>query len=127
MPKVQVKRIKEKALKIQNAWNEGAPDVIEFRNTKKADFDARIAQGQALDDEIEALRAQISMKEDQRDNVYSLVEDDCVDIRKGVEGHKDFGDDSPLYGSMGFVRKSERKSGLTFKTKDGAGEDGEDT
>jgi hypothetical protein len=126
MAKVQVKRIKEKALKIQNAWNEGAPDVTEFRNTKKADYDARIALGQSLDDDIEALRAQVSMKEDQRDNVYSLLDDDNVDVGKGVVGHKDYGDDSPLYGSMGFVRKSERQSGLTHKTKDGGSDEGED-
>lgn len=30
---------------------------------------------------------------------------------------KAFGDDSPLYGAMGFVRKSECASGLTRKTK----------
>ena len=28
-----------------------------------------------------------------------------------------YGDDSPLYGAMGFVRKSEKKSGLTRKKK----------
>jgi hypothetical protein len=126
MAKVKVKQIKEKSLKIQNAWNEGAPDVTEFRETKKSEYDARIAAGQAVEDEIEALKAQISMKEDQRDNIYSLLGDDNVDIRKGVEGHKDYGDDSPLYGSMGFARKSERKSGLTHKPKNGGSEDDKD-
>ena len=35
----------------------------------------------------------------------------------GVAGNPDFGNDSPLYGAMGFVRKSEKKSGLTRKRK----------
>lgn len=35
----------------------------------------------------------------------------------GVAGNADYADDSPLYGAMGFVRKSERKSGLTKKKK----------
>ena len=117
MAKVQIKRIKEKGLRILNAWLEGASNVLEFRNTKKADFEARIAEAQALEDEAADLRAQASIKDDQRDAIYKQLEADAVDIRKGVEGHKDYGDDSPLYGLMGFVRKSERKSGLTRKTK----------
>jgi hypothetical protein len=126
MPQVKFKKIKAKALKIQNAWNEGAPAVTEFRNTKKADFDARIAAGQAVEDEIEDLRTQLSMKEDERDDIYMALDDDNVDIGKGVVGHKDFGDDSELYGAMDFVRKSERKSGLTRRTKNDDNEDDED-
>ena len=122
MSKVQVKRIKEKALIIQNAWNEGARDVLEFRNTTKADFDAKIAAGQAVEDEIEDLRTRISMKEDERDDIYAGIGEANVDIGKGVAGHKDYGDDSELYGAMDFVRKSERRSGLTHKTKNTANE-----
>jgi hypothetical protein len=117
MPKVQVKRARAKVLQIQNAWNEGAPEVTEFRNTVKATFDADIAAAQAVDEEIANLKAQTKMKEDERDDRYAKLEADGVDIGKGVVGHKNYGDDSPLYGAMGFVRKSERKSGLTRKTK----------
>ena len=126
MPKVQIKRIKEKVLRILNAWLEGATAVIEFRSTKRADFEARIVQAQVLEDEAADLRAQASLKDDQRDAIYRQLEADAVDIREGVEGHKDYGDDSPLYGLMGFVRKSERKSGLTHKKKAGKPEKDED-
>ena len=37
--------------------------------------------------------------------------------RARVASNPDYGNDSPLYGSMGFVRKSEKKSGLTRKKK----------
>lgn len=117
MPVVAIKRIKEKVLRILNAWLEGAPTVTEFRNTKRADFEARIAEAQALEDKAADLETQLSMTRDQIADIYSRLDDDAVDIRKGVEGHKDFGDDSPLIGSMGFVRKSERKTGLTRKKK----------
>ena len=117
MSKISFKKIKERVLKILNAWLEGASTVIEFKNTKRVDFEARIAQAQAIEDEIADLRTRLSLKEDKRDDIYAQLDDDAVDIRKGVEGHKDFGDDSPLYGSMGFVRKSERKTGLMRKTK----------
>jgi hypothetical protein len=36
---------------------------------------------------------------------------------ENVAGVPDYDDDSPLYGAMGFVRKSERASGLTRKKK----------
>ena len=118
MPKVQVKRIKERALRIQNAWNEGAPDVTEFRNTKKTDYDADIAAGQASEDRIADLKAQTSMEEDNRDTIYTRVGASSVDIHLGIKGHKDFGDDHPIIGAMGLVRKSERDSGLTRGKKE---------
>lgn len=40
-----------------------------------------------------------------------------VNVGNGVRGDAAYGDDSLLYGAMEFVRKSERKSGLTRKTK----------
>ena len=117
MPKVAAKRIREKATQMKNAWNEGAPAVTEFRNTTKDGFEADLAAAQVVDNEIDELKAQTRMKEDLRDNLYAKIGGSMVDVRKGVEGHKDYGDDSPLYGAMGFVRKSERKSGLTRKIK----------
>lgn len=114
---VKIKQIKEKALRIKTAWEEGAPDVTEFRNTKKSDFDAAIAEGQASENRIAQLKAELSLEEVNCDTIYTQINAYNVDIRKGVEGHKDYGDDSPLIGTMGFVRKSERDSGLTRDTK----------
>ena len=36
-------------------------------------------------------------------------------VVRGVQGHPDHGEDGPLYAGMGFVRSSERSSGLTRK------------
>ena len=127
MEKIQVKRIRERILRIQNAWNEGAAPVTEFRNTVKTNLDADIAAARAIDDEIDDLKAQLAMKEDERDMKYMKLDTAAVDVRKGVEGSKDFGDDSALYGAMGFVRKSERKTGLTRKTKTNGNDGGETT
>lgn len=124
MAKIQVKRIKEKVLKMQNAWDEGAPNITEFRNTTKKDFDDDIAAGQVSEDRIADLKAQIALEEDKRDAIYSKLGESAVDVRKGVEGHKDFGEDSPLLGTMGFIRKSDRASGLTRGKKPKDGGDG---
>ena len=124
MAKVAIKKIKEKVLKMQNAWNEGAAQITEFRNTAKKAFDADIAAGQASEDRIADLKAQIALEEDNRDTIYSKLGDSAVDVRKGVEGHKEFGEDSPLLGTMGFIRKSDRASGLTRGKKPKNGGDG---
>ena len=46
-----------------------------------------------------------------------LVGDKRSKVGQGVAGSLDYGDDSSLYEAMGFVRKSEKKSGLTRKKK----------
>jgi len=125
MSKVKVKQIKERALQIQNAWNEGAPHITEFRNTKKADYDADIAAGQASEDRIADLKAQTSMEEDNRDTIYTRINGSNVDVHLGIKGHKDFGDDHPIIGAMGLIRKSERDSGLTRGKKDKGNNDDE--
>ena len=45
------------------------------------------------------------------------MDDTIVDVGNGVRGSKDYGDDSPLYVAMGFVRKLDCASDLTRKTK----------
>ena len=57
------------------------------------------------------------MKSDVRDDKYAALNDKRTKVGQGVAGNPDFGDDGPLYGAMGFGRKSEKKSGLTGKKK----------
>lgn len=117
--KVKVKQIREKALKIQNGWNEGAAATTKFGKVAKADYDAAIAEGKAADDDVDDLRARLTIAEDTRDDKYVIVKGMNVDVRAGVAGHEDYGDDHPVYEAMSFVRKSEKASGLTRKKKDG--------
>ena len=74
---------------------------------KRTGFDAEIAD----------LEAELKMKRDVRDDKYVALNDKRSKVGLGVAGNPDFGNDSPLYGAMGFVRKSEKKSGLTRKKK----------
>ena len=57
------------------------------------------------------------MKIDERDDSYVALNDKRSKVGQGVAGSSAYGDDSPLYGAMGFVRKSDKKSGLTRKKK----------
>jgi len=46
---------------------------------------------------------------------YVALDQKRSKVGRGVAGSASCGNDSPLYGAMGFVRKSEKKSGLTRK------------
>lgn len=116
MANVNVKRVKEQCGVMYDAWFEGAKSV-DFNGISIGTFKAEIDAGDAADDEIEMIEAQLKLKREARDDMYAALDEKRSKVGQGVAGNPDFGNDSPLYGAMGFVRKSERKSGLTKKTK----------
>lgn len=63
------------------------------------------------------LKAELKMKSDVRDAKYKALDHQRSKVGLGVAGSPDNGNDSPLYGAMGFVHKSEKKSGLTRKKR----------
>jgi hypothetical protein len=66
---------------------------------------------------IADLEAELKMKRDVRDCKYIALNEKRSKVGLGVDGSAAYGNDSPLYGAMGFVRKSDRASGLTRKAK----------
>jgi hypothetical protein len=116
MPRINVKNIKTRVNRINDAWTEGALSV-EFSGIKQTDFQQDITSAAAIESDIADLETQIQMKKDERDQKYSKLQTDSVRVSDGVKGDKNFGSDSPVYGAMGFVIKSQRASGLTRKKK----------
>lgn len=114
MAAINIKMLKEKVEKMLSAWFEGARDV-KFMNISREDLAAKNTAAESLEGEINELRALTKMKEDELANMYLDINNTTVSVRNGVSGDPNFGDDSVLYGAMGFVRKSERRSGLTRK------------
>ena len=106
----------EKLSKLVQAWKDLAPDKLfggmslaDFQNKVQPSFDARVALGTAEVQLVDALtRRQTSDLESQR--LVQLV----VNSIKGDPG---LGDDSALYEAAGYVRRSERKSGLRRGSK----------
>ena len=76
-----------------------------------------IDSGATAEGELRDLLTLADAKRSEIDTIYSDANDMSVKVVNGVVGDPAYGDDSPLYGAMGFVRKSERKSGLTKKKK----------
>ncbi|MGB4989624.1 MAG: hypothetical protein WBO10_10345 [Pyrinomonadaceae bacterium] len=116
MAKVDNKSTKEKCNVMNDAWVEGAK-TVDFNGISQAAFSSDITACAALDAELADLEAEMKMKRDVRDDSYAALNDKRTKVGQGVVGNPAYGDDSPLYGAMGFVRKSEKKSGLTRKTK----------
>lgn len=117
MPKkVNKTAIKARAVKMDDAWKEGAP-TVEFMDIAQTVLNGMITNVETKEQTLDDLRAQVKMLEEEISDDYAELDDTIVNVGNGVRGSKAYGDDSPLYGAMGFIRKSERASGLTRKTK----------
>lgn len=108
------KRIRERVTQMNDAWAGGAPDAV-FGGISQPQFDTKIKAADAADKEIDDLEAALSLKKQSREGLYADLYEDSVKILAGLKGDHRFGDDHPLVDAMGFVRDSERKSGLTRK------------
>lgn len=101
---------------ISDAWEKLAPakkfaemTLAEFKAKVQPSFDARTA--------IDALDTQMLKAIDDRDDADKVSVPAAQLVVNSVKGDPAYGDDSALYEAMGYVRKSERKSGLTKAKK----------
>jgi len=108
------KEIRDRVTRMNTAWAQGAP-TITFRKITQAGFQADINAVAAEEQELADMEAQAQMKRTSIENKYKKLGEDSNNIREGVEGHEDFGPDHAMIEAMGFVRASDRKSGLTRK------------
>ena len=69
------------------------------------------ASRQRLRELYHQITQELIVRDTEDDKALEIIEV----IVEGVIGHEDFGKDSALYEALGFVRKSQRKSGLTRK------------
>lgn len=108
------KQIETDTNKITTAWTTLAPDasfggltLAQYKTKVKPSLDARA--------QIETLNHQLTAATDARDDADAATQAVNQKVVKGVAGDVNYGDDSDLYEAMGYVRKSERKSGLSRK------------
>lgn len=76
--------------------------MANFNGIKQTDFQSDIAAA-ADDAAIADLEAELDMKRDVRDDKYKALDQQRSKVGLGVAGSPDYGNDSPLYGAMGFV------------------------
>jgi len=100
--------------RVLNAWETGAPEAT-FGGMTLEQFKQLVKPATDSRSKVEALLAEAVLEKKQLvDNAKS----GAAVAKRAVNGllaHPDFGYDSPLYTVMGYVRQSDRKSGLTRK------------
>jgi hypothetical protein len=113
-------RLKDKVIDriedIRAAWRALAPDS-KFAGMTLEEFEAAVKPPETLRAEIKALEKQLEGKKTARsdaDKAAGAILELVIDSLRGTPG---FGRDSDLYRACGYVRKSERKSGLIRRPK----------
>lgn len=106
----------EKIAAVLQAWKDLRPDKS-FAGMTLAQFTAKVQPSLDARAQIDTLNNQLTAAADQRDDadVESLKQ--VLLVVNAVKGDPAEGEDGELYEAMGYVRKSERKSGLTQKAK----------
>ena len=106
----------EKLSKLVAAWQEHGPDKLfggmtlaEFKTKVQPSFDAR--------DAIAAADRQMKDAQNRRTDSDVVTQRLVQLVINSIKGDPTVGDDSSLYEAAGYVRKSERKSGLRRGSK----------
>ena len=111
------KKNEETIQRALNALRSLAPDK-KFNNKSLADLETQAAKSMATRQRLIEIKneeaEQIALREAEDAKTLKMIEQ----IVAGIIGDDDYGDDSALYELFGFVRKSQRKSGLTRAKKD---------
>lgn len=120
MPKTTPKANQEKMQRMTNAWETLAPaksfggmTLAQFKTAAQPAIDAR--------EQIDDLEDQLTGAINAREEADSTFAGKAQQVVNGVLADPTEGPDSALYEAMGYTRKSERRSGLTRKGRQGPG------
>lgn len=103
---------KDRIQRFRVAWRELAADES-FGGMTLAQFEAATEPPLALRADIESLEKQLQGKKTSRSNADREAMELLDMVVNSVKGTPGFGPDSPLYRALGYIRKSERRSGLS--------------
>jgi hypothetical protein len=110
MSKYNNTALTRKRAQFLSSWEEYAQNksfagmtLAEFETKSQAPFDVRKDLGDA--------RTKVRGLILKRDKADDTLNEDLILIAHAIRADKDFGEDCPLYRSLGFVPKSERKTG----------------
>jgi hypothetical protein len=106
------KRVEEKIDKIISAWETHAPEKS-FGGMTLAQFKAKVKASYDLRERIVMLEQQLKGEKSTRADADKVSMAAAQAVVNGVKGDPTEGPDSALYEGFGYVRDSERDSGLT--------------
>lgn len=119
----QPKSTLDKLNSVISGWETLAPDKS-FGGMTLAQFKAAVKRSFDTREELRVLESQTQAKQIERDDADAESLRRVQLVVNGVIGDPEEGPDSDIYAAFGYTRKSERKTGLTRKKRNGGGDGG---
>lgn len=110
MPKQSNNTVSQRRAQFIASWREFAPAAT-FANLTLAQFEVESQKPLDVRSRMKALQTQLKGMKIERDQADEVLGEVFVSVANSIRGNPDFGLNSPLYRSLGFVPKSERKRG----------------
>jgi len=104
-------QVADKITRTTEAWEEHALDA-KFAEMTLDQFKAKVKPSLDCREKIANLRRQLETAIKKRQECDAASTDVCAKVVNAVRGDIGYGEDSALYKALGYVPKSERKSGL---------------
>lgn len=102
--------------RVETGWKQNAGDD-QFAEMTAAEYGIEIEKSREVRRQIEATQSQLDELTSRIDIIDKANLELTELVVNGVRSSRKHGSDSPLLSSMGYVRKSERKTGKTNRTK----------
>jgi len=109
--------IEKQLLDVLAGWEEHAPQA-QFSELSLAQYKTKVKPSLEARDRIRTLERQLDAERIIRDNADVISVQTTLNVVNSVKGDPACGEDSAVYASFGYVRKSDRKSGLTRGSAD---------
>jgi prophage DNA circulation protein len=111
MANANTKTVLQRREKFLTAWREHAPDAT-FAETSLAEFEAQTNNLDLVIQQMKAAQSKLDGFMLDRDKAVHELNEKMLLIAHGIRGTPQYGEDCSLYRALGFVPKSERKTGL---------------
>jgi hypothetical protein len=108
MPRITTTTVSQRREQIIASWREFAPDAT-FANLTLAQFEVESQKALDVRSRMAALQTQLKGLMIERDLADETQAELFVSVSNSIRGNPEFGLNSPLYRSLGFVPKMERK------------------
>ena len=116
----RIKGLEEKLQRMSDAWRTLTPEKS-FGGMTLTQFEAACAPSIETRAEIAELQDKTTQAMARRDAADDVTAAKMQLVVNGVRADPSEGEDGPLYAAFGYTRKSERKTGLTRKSREPAG------
>ncbi len=111
------KEIAEKLQRAVRAWENLAP-ADSFGGMTLAEFKGKVQEALDIRDAIQLATDQLMVAQNARSDTDRKTMDALLLVVNAIKGNPDHGENSSLYEACGYVRKSERKSGLSRRKQE---------